>query len=90
MKNKEIQKIFVAGVLFITFLFDLIIEINRVDLKVSEIDNKIKDLVSWFKDPKNRDGQANNWASEELHNHTKEYSFYQDDCFSYAMRKGPN
>lgn len=90
VKAKEIQKIFVSCMLFFTFLFDLVIEINRVDLKVLEIDNKIKDLVSWFKNKENHDQQAHNWAPEELHNHTKEYSFYTDDCFSYAMRNGPN
>lgn len=91
--SKEIEKIVVCSLIFICLSFELILSINRVDYLVSEVDNKIKSLIESFK-PHEQAQKAEERTGQWLHSFkplqdTKEFSFYQNDCFTSAMRKGP-
>jgi hypothetical protein len=46
---REVQKLIVFVVIMIMIVFDLYLQIKRVDYQILGIDNKIKDLVETFK-----------------------------------------
>jgi magnesium-transporting ATPase (P-type) len=86
-KYKEGEKGFVFLMIFGFLMFEIILEIKRVDYQVLEIDNKIKNLIKKFQSEEKVEDWMNDWNPLSQ---TREFSYYQANCFTYAMRKGPN
>jgi len=78
--------------MFVVVLFSIIINlvncVNRIDYQTLDIDYKLKNLVSNFEKQLYANFKTNNKVYGKEINESKEFSFYQDQCFTYAMRKG--
>ena len=79
--------------MFAVILFSIIINlincVNRIDYQTLDIDYKLKNLVSNFEKQLDENyTPSNNQVFGNEINESKEFSFYQDQCFTYAMRKG--
>lgn len=80
------QKVAVFFVVLALMIFNLILVIHRIDFQVLSIDVKLQALVHKFKlELETPDARED---SQQLpFQDSKEYSFHEQNCFTWAMRK---